>query len=46
MNDQNLVYINILRLNRLNKYDEILPTFEGNRGILYLDSGNYFEILP
>ena len=25
-------------------YNEIYPTLEGKKGILYLDSGNHFEI--
>lgn len=44
MNDQNYVYINISRMEYLNKYDELLPKLENKKGILYLDSGNHFEI--
>jgi len=44
MNDGNLVYLTISRFNLINKYDEIYPTLGGNKGILYLDSGNHFEI--
>lgn len=44
MNDKNSVYINLSRLEYLNKYDDLLPQLEGNKGILYLDSGNHFEI--
>ena len=29
----------------INEYNKILPNLEGKKGILYLDSGNYFEIL-
>lgn len=44
MNDTNYVYVNISRMNYLNKYDELLPKLENKKGILYLDSGNHFEI--
>lgn len=44
MNDQNYVYINLSRFSFLNKYNETLPKLEGKKGILYLDSGNHFEI--
>lgn len=45
MNDANYVYITTTRLLNINKYDEILVNLEGKKGILYLDSGNHFEIL-
>lgn len=44
MNDSNLVYINLSSINKINKYNEIVTKLEGHNGILYLDSGNYFEI--
>ena len=44
MNDQNYVYITLSRFDYLNKYDELLKELNGKKGILYLDSGNYFEI--
>ena len=44
MNDKNYIYINILRMELINKYDEMLPKFENKKGILYLDSGNHFEV--
>ena len=44
MNDQNYVYVNLSRMNYLNKYDELLPKLEEKKGILYLDCGNHFEI--
>ena len=44
MNDSNLVYINLSSINKINKYNEIVTKLEGHSGILYLDSGNYFEI--
>jgi cell division protein FtsQ len=45
MNDENCVYITLSKLNNLNKYNEIKKKLEGHKGILYLDSGNYLEIL-
>ena len=44
MNDGNQVYITVLRTNLLNKYVEIVSKLDNKKGILYLDSGNYFEI--
>ena len=45
MNDGNYVYININRLTNIDKYESMLEQLEGKKGILYLDSGNHFEIL-
>ena len=44
MTDGNLVYINISKMENLNKYIEISKKIDNKKGILYLDSGNYFEI--
>ena len=44
MNDGNQVYVTITRLNLLNKYIDIVKKLDNKKGILYLDSGNYFEI--
>lgn len=44
MSDENLVYITVSKIELLNKYIDIVKTLEGKKGILYLDSGNYFEI--
>ena len=44
MNDGNSVYVTITRFELINKYNEIYPTLGGKKGILYLDSGNHFEI--
>lgn len=44
MNDGNEVYVTISRLDLLNKYIEIIQKVNNKKGILYLDSGNYFEI--
>lgn len=45
MNDGNLVYVTTTKLNVINQYTDIYPSLEGKKGILYLDSGNHFEIL-
>ena len=42
MNDNNYVYVTLTKLDSLNYYNEIYPTLEGKKGILYLDSGNHF----
>lgn len=44
MTDGNYVYITLNKINLINSYNEIYPTLEGKKGILYLDSGNHFEI--
>ena len=44
MTDGNYVYITLSKINLINSYNEIYPTLEGKKGILYLDSGNHFEI--
>ncbi len=45
MNDGNYVYITTTRLNNISKYDEVLASLDGKKGILYLDSGNHFQVL-
>lgn len=44
MNDGNMVYVTTTKLKSLNKYIDIVSKLENKKGILYLDSGNYFEI--
>jgi len=44
MNDGNYVYITLTKIKSINGYINILTTLENKKGILYLDSGNYFEI--
>lgn len=44
MNDGNYVYITLTKIEEINYYLDILPTLENNKGLLYLDSGKYFEI--
>ena len=44
MNDGNYVYITLEKIEAVNDYVEIIKTFENKKGILYLDSGEYFEL--
>ena len=44
MNDGNEVYITVTKTDVLNKYIDIVKKLSNKNGILYLDSGNYFEI--
>lgn len=45
MKDGNYVYITLTKIDEINKYLDVLSTLDNKKGILYLDSGNYFEIL-
>lgn len=45
MLDENYVYVTLTKMNLINKYNDAITQFEGKRGILYLDSGNYFKIM-
>lgn len=44
MNDGNYVYITLSKIEIMDTYIDIIKNFDGKRGILYLDSGGYFEI--
>lgn len=44
MDDGNYVYLTILYFEKINNYVEILKNFENKKGILYLDSGEYFQV--
>ena len=44
MNDGNYVYVNIKKFLTLNKYLDMIKSFDNKKGILYLDSGEYFDI--
>ena len=44
MNDGNVVYLTLDDFLKINDYEEILKTLNGKKGILYWDSGNYFEV--
>ena len=45
MNDGNYVYITINNLPDINNYTNIVKEFNNKKGILYLDSGEYFKIM-
>lgn len=45
MNDGNYVYLTLNKFLSINNYINIVKTFNNKKGILYLDSGEYFEIL-
>lgn len=44
MNDGNYVYITLSKIDLLDSYLDIVKNLDGKKGILYLDSGGYFEI--
>ena len=44
MMDGNIVYITTSKINLLDKYTSIISKVNDKKGILYLDSGNYFEV--
>ena len=44
MSDGNYVYITLEKIEAINSYVDIIKTFESKKGILYLDSGEYFEV--
>ncbi len=44
MNDGNVVYVTLPKIEKINKYGRIYQQLDGNKGIVYLDSGDYFEI--
>ena len=43
MNDNNIVYLTINKINKINKYDTILESIGKQDGIINLDYGDYFE---
>lgn len=45
MNDGNYVYLTLTKFKQINYYEEVLEKLEGKKGILYLDSGNHFQIM-
>lgn len=44
MNDGNMVYITLGKIEKVNKYNSIYSSLDGKKGIIYLDSGDYVEI--
>lgn len=45
MKDGNYIYVNLNKFDSINKYLDIVVNFNNYKGILYLDSGEYFKIL-
>ena len=45
MNDGNYVYLTLNKFNKINHYLEIIKEFDNKKGILYLDSGEYFKVV-
>jgi len=45
MNDGNYVYLTLTKFKQINYYEDVLKSLNGKKGILYLDSGNHFEIM-
>lgn len=45
MSDGNYVYLTLSEFNKINSYVSIIKNFEAKKGVLYLDSGEYFKIL-
>lgn len=44
MTDSNYVYLTLKNLEKINSYNDIVKQFDNKKGILYLNSGGYFEI--
>ena len=44
MNDGNGVYLTLNKFTRIDNYLDIIKEFDNKKGILYLDSGEYFEV--
>lgn len=44
MDDGNMVYLTLTKFNSINYYNDVLSQLENRKGILYLDSGNHFQI--
>lgn len=45
MQDGNYVYLTLGKFANINNYIEIIRKFEQKKGVLYLDSGEYFKVL-
>ena len=44
MNDGNLVYVTLTKIDKLNKYNDIKDELMDRVGVIYLDSGDYIEV--
>lgn len=45
MNDGNYVYLTLTKFKQINYYEDVLKKIKDKKGILYLDSGNHFQIM-
>lgn len=45
MNDGNYVYLTLSKFTQINNYIDIIKSVGNKKGILYLDSGGYFELM-
>ena len=45
MNDGNYVYLTLTKFKQINYYEDVLKELKEKKGILYLDSGNHFQIM-
>lgn len=45
MNDGNYVYLTLTKFKQINYYEDVLKELKDKKGILYLDSGNHFQIM-
>ncbi|MDD6224600.1 MAG: FtsQ-type POTRA domain-containing protein [bacterium] len=45
MVDGNYVYLTLTKFKQINYYEDVLKKLKGQKGILYLDSGNHFRIM-
>lgn len=45
MSDGNYVYLSINKFDQINNYIKIMSKFDHKKGILYLDSGEYFKVM-
>lgn len=43
MNDGNYVYLTLKKFDNINKYVDMIKSFDNKKGILHLDSGEYFK---
>lgn len=44
MSDGNYVYLTLMYFDKINNYVDIIKNFKSQKGILYLDSGEYFKV--
>jgi len=44
MDDGNMVYLTLTKFKMINHYNDVYKQLENHKGILYLDSGNHFQI--